>query len=166
MKYITVGYVANTHGLRGEVKIKLHTDFIEERFAKGAILLLEKKTGYEPLEVVSAYVQKGMVVATFASYTNINQVEEWKGMRLVVEKEQLPELESNEIYFHDLMHMEVVDEQGKTLGEVVEIIETGAHEIIRVRGEKELLIPYVQTFIIEANVKEHRLVVHLLEGML
>lgn len=166
MKYITVGYIANTHGLRGEVKIKPQSDFIEDRFAKGSCLLLQDQETYKELYVSKAYVQKGMVIAKFEGYDRIEEVEVWKGMRLVIAKDHLPELDEDEIYYHDLMGLQVFDDVGNALGEVVEIVETGAHEIIRVKGEKEILIPYTKPFILDVYLRERKLIVKLLEGML
>lgn len=167
MEYYTVGYIANTHGLKGDLKIKVQSDFIEERFAKDAVLYLElEENQYQELVVAQARLQKGMVVVRFKGYDDINQVEIWKGKRLVIDQEHRSPLSEDEIYYQDLLKMQVQDENGKQLGEVCEILETGAHAIIRVKGEKEILIPYVKAFIKEVRLDERVLIVHILDGML
>lgn len=166
MEYRTIGYIAGTHGLRGEVRVKPQTHFIEERFARGAKVFLDDGEEMRVLTVEHAREQKGMVIVKFKEINHIDAVEEWRSYRLCVGEDQLPELDEDEIYYHDLLHMQVMTTQQEALGEVCEILETGAHVIIRVKGDKELLIPYVKPFIQHVDIKEKRLIVELIEGML
>lgn len=166
MEYITVGYIANTHGLKGELKIKPETHFIDERFAKGAKLYMEIHHEMMEVNVVAMRPQKGMLLVTFEGFTDINQVEQYKGCRLCIRDDQQAPLDTDEIYYRDLKGMKVIQDTGTTLGEVVEIIETGANVVIRVQGEQMLLIPYVKSFIKEVHLQEKELIVHLLDGML
>ena len=148
MEYRTIGYVAGTHGIKGEIRVKVLTDFVDERFAIGACVYLEKDQKMFPFTIESVRPHKGMLLVKMKEIFNLN------------------ELDEDEIYYHDLLNMRVVDEADHELGHVSEIIESGAHAIIRVKGEKELLIPYVKSFIIHVDVKEHVLVARLIEGML
>lgn len=166
MDYRTIGYITGTHGLRGEVKVKPQTHFIEERFAKHAMVFLEDGATMKELHVMNAREQKGMIIVKFVEANDINEVEAWRGKRLCIREDQLQELDEDEIYYHDLLHMQVETKEHQQLGEVVEILETGAHVIIRIKGEQEFLLPYIKPFILEANVEEKRLIVELIEGML
>ena len=166
MEYRTIGYVAGTHGIKGEIRVKVQTDFVDERFAIGACVYLEKDQKMFPFTIESVRPHKGMLLVKMKEIFNLNEVEDWKSCRLCVSADQLHELDEDEIYYHDLLNMRVVDEADHELGHVSENIESGAHAIIRVKGEKELLIPYVKSFIIHVDVKEHVLVARLIEGML
>lgn len=166
MEYRTIGYVAGTHGIKGEIRVKVQTDFVSERFAVGNRVYLEKDQNMLPFTIEAVRPHKGMLLVKMKEIHNINEVEDWRSCRLCISTEQLQELAEDEIYYHDLMRMRVVDEADHELGQVTEIIEGGAHVIIRVKGERELLIPYVKSFIIHADLKEHVLVVRLIEGML
>lgn len=165
MDYRTIGYVAGTHGIKGEIKVKLYTDFVDERFAIGNTVYLEHNGKMNPYTVAQARMHKGFLLVKFAEIGNLNEVVEWRSLRLCVSSEQLGELDKDEIYLHDLMNMEVETLNHEPLGRVVELLDSGAHYILRVQGEREILIPYVKAFIKEVDMDTKRLMVELLEGM-
>lgn len=166
MKYRTIGYVANTHGIKGELKIKPQTHFINERFAKENKVYLEFDNRYLPLTIAYAREKHPMIIAKFKEYDDINQVEKWKGARLCIHEDQLTPLSDDEIYYHDLMQMHVYDPNQAFLGEVVELIETGAQLVLRIRGESEWLLPYTKAFVKDVDILQKRLIVEPIEGML
>ena len=167
MEQITIGILVNTHGLRGEVKIKTMTDFPEIRFKKGAVIHLQTSEGIIPLKIKNVREQKGLLLVKFDGYDDINQVEKWKGSVLSIDQKDVHELEEDEAYFFELKNCEVFDEQGSKLGVVSEVLDTNANAILRVKGENgDILIPYVKAFIQSFSREEKRIVVHLVEGML
>lgn len=166
MEYRTIGFIAGTHGLKGEVKVKVQTHFVKERFAGGAVVTMELEGERKELIVQSARENKGMLIVKFEGVSSIDEVEGWRSARLCVREDQLQELAEDEIYYHDLLHMQVETVDHEVIGEVVEILETGAHVVIRVKGEKECLIPYVKQFIKQTDIPNKKLIVELLEGML
>lgn len=109
-----------------------------------------------------------MVVAKFKEYHNINEVEKYKGTLLKVSAERLGELEENEFYFHEVVGMEVVTEDGNELGVVKEILTPGANDVwvVKMPKGKELLLPYIEDVILDVNVREKRVTVRLMEGLL
>ncbi|OBA01205.1 ribosome maturation factor RimM [Paenibacillus polymyxa] len=165
-----VGKIVNTHGIRGELKILTTTDFPEDRFAKGSELFIVPAEGKAPIPVTveTARFQKNMVVAKFKEYHNINDVEKYKGTLLKVSAERLGELEENEFYFHEVVGMEVVTEDGNELGVVKEILTPGANDVwvVKMPKGKELLLPYIEEVILDVNVREKRVTVRLMEGLL
>ncbi|MGW8956202.1 ribosome maturation factor RimM [Paenibacillus sp. NPDC055715] len=165
-----VGKIVNTHGIRGELKILTTTDFPEDRFAKGSELLIIFADGKAPIPVTieTARFQKNMVVAKFKEYHNINDVEKYKGSLLKVSAERLGELEQNEFYFHEVVGLEVVTEDGEKLGVVKEILTPGANDVwvVTMPDGKELLLPYIEDVILDVNVPEKRVTVRLMEGLL
>ena len=120
------------------------------------------------MEIVSFRRHKGCLLIAFKDLLNINLVERYKGCVLSIDAEDLSELDEDEAYFFQLVGCQVVDEKGEQLGEVCEIIETAAHDTLRVKmsSQKDLLIPYVDAFILEVDLDEKRIVVRLIEGML
>lgn len=166
MEYINIGSIVNTHGLKGEVKVKPQTHFADIRFAKGARMYRKQADEMQELIVRSAREHKGMVLVCFEDFDDINQVEAWKGSALFIKEEQLEKLDEDEIYYRDLMKMQVQSVDKELLGQVVEIIETGANVVIRVQGEKELLVPYVKRFIKEVDMEKKLLTIEVLDGML
>lgn len=86
MEQITIGVLVNTHGLRGEVKIKTMTDFPHIRFEKGALVHLQAEEGLLSLKIKSVREQKGLLLVKFDGYDDINQVEKWKGSLLSIDR--------------------------------------------------------------------------------
>ncbi|MBY0021550.1 16S rRNA processing protein RimM [Paenibacillus jamilae] len=165
-----VGKIVNTHGIRGELKILTTTDFLEDRFAKGSELMIFPADDKAPIPVTveTARFQKNMVIVKFKEYHNINDVEKYKGTLLKVSAERLGELEENEFYFHEVVGMEVVTEDGTDLGVVKEILTPGANDVwvVQMPKGKELLLPYIEDVILDVNVREKRVTVRLMEGLL
>lgn len=164
---INIGVLTNTHGLRGEVKIKSLSDFTDIRFAKGTILLLLHNDEFIPLTIQNIRETKGMLIVKFLEYDNINQVECLKGDYIVIDESNLHELEEDEAYFFELMDCQVKDMQGNDLGVVVEVIETGANAVLRVRNQtgNEILIPYVKAFVKKFNKEQKEIQVEIMEGL-
>ena len=160
---IKVGTIINTHGLKGECKIALVTDDVKDRFAKGRVLTLEDG---QTLTVVSFRMQKGFGYAKFEEITDIDQAEKLKTKALLISKEQLPELEEGEYYYHQLMDCTVYDQSGNDCGKVTDILETGAHIVLRVQREKEsFLLPFVEAFVSSVDPISKKIVFNDMEGL-
>lgn len=167
MEYIVIGAIANTHGLKGEVKVKPFTHFVDLRFKKGNTIYIEDNGVYQKVTIKNVKEQKDLLYILFEGYEHINLIERWKGCNLSIRKQDLHMLEDDEIYFHELKDCEVFCEEHGYLGMVTQILETGAHVVIRVqKDEQQILIPYVNEFIKEVNKEEKKICVKLLEGML
>lgn len=91
---LTVGRLVNTHGIRGEIKVLSHTDFPDVRFAAGKKLQVIPADGSSKFEVTveSAREHKGMFIIKLKGYTNINEVEKYKGSLLKVPSNDLVDL--------------------------------------------------------------------------
>lgn len=166
MKKINVGIIVNTHGLRGEVKIKLLSDFPHLRFAKGAQVYMEYAKEEKELIVAGARVNKDMLIVRFEGCDDINIVEPWKGAVLYIYEDQLQDLDEDEAYFYEMKDARVYDMKETYLGVVNEIIETGANVVLRVSdGEKQMLIPFVKAFVKEFDRKEKIMHVEVMEGL-
>lgn len=163
---IEIGKIINTHGIKGELKIISSTDFEEERFAVGNRVNIQFGKDLIPMEVASFRRHKGCLLVAFKDLLNINFVEKYKGCVISVDSDDLQELDEDEVYFYQLVDCKVIDEEHNELGTVVEIIETSAHDILRIRNDerKDVLIPYVDAFIVDVDVDEKVITVHLIEG--
>lgn len=164
---IKIGVLTNTHGIRGEVKIKSLSDFTDIRFAKGKTILIQHNEEQLPLTIQTIRETKGMLLVKFEEYDHINQVEGLKGDYIVIDESKLHELEEDEAYFFELMNCQVEDMQGNDLGTVVEVIETGANAILRVRNQsgKDVLVPYVKAFVKAFDKEQKKIQIELMEGL-
>lgn len=167
MKEVNIGVIVNTHGLRGEVKVKCLSDSQQLRFAKKARVNLHHDGQKQELTIANVREAKGLLIVKFEGYDDINEVEAWKGSYLRVPVECLQKLSEEEAYFYELQNSKVYDMQEHYLGEVVEIIETGGAVVLRVKGEaQEVLIPFVKAFVKAFDKEEKIMHVEVLEGML
>lgn len=168
-EFMNVGKIVNTHGIRGELKIMPLTDFPEVRFAKNAELYLFTPDNHSVLvHVESARLHKNMYIVRLKEYGNINEVEKFKGSIAKVSKENLAELEENEYYFHQIVGCTVVTEEGENLGTISEILTPGANDVwvVKTAAGKEILLPVIDDVVLDVDVNEKLVKVHLMEGLL
>ncbi|KOS69495.1 16S rRNA processing protein RimM [Lysinibacillus contaminans] len=172
MEWFNVGRIVNTHGVRGEVRILSTTDFEEQRFVVGNKLAAFKKNDKKPTWVTIESVRrhKNFILLTFEGMHNINLVEPFKEGMLKVTQDQMDEdlLEENEYFYHDIIGCSVVSEEGETIGEIKDILETGANDVWVVKGTKgkEHYIPYIEDVVKDINIDEKVITIHVMEGLL
>ncbi|PZT55985.1 ribosome maturation factor RimM [Paenibacillus silvae] len=168
-EFMNVGKIVNTHGIRGELKIMPLTDFPEVRFAKNAELFLFTSDDRPmPVTVESARLHKNMYIVRLKEYGNINEVEKFKGGMAKVSKENLADLEEGEYYFHQIVGCSVITEEGETLGTITEILTPGANDVwvVKTPGGKEVLIPVIDDVVLDVDVEQKQVKIHLMEGLL
>jgi 16S rRNA processing protein RimM len=169
-KFLTVGVIANTHGIRGEVKVLAKTDFPQKRFSKNARLLVfpvDGSASFE-VEVERAREQKNVFIVKLKEFNNINEVEKYKGALLKVSVANSIVKEKDAFYFHEIIGCTVIDEEIGELGEVSDILTPGANDVWVVKRKKgaDVLIPYIAQVVLDVNVVEKVIRVRLLEGLL
>ncbi len=166
--FIEIGKIVKTHGIKGEVRVHNFSDFPEERYAPGqnVYLLMEGRAPKE-LVITSHRQHKKREMLTFEGYTNINEVEEFIGGTLAVPEAELFELEDDEFYMHDIVGLRVFDEEKNELGKIKEILVSPAHDIWVVErpGKSDLLLPNIESVILDVAVDDDRVIVNVLEGL-
>lgn len=166
-QYLQVGVIASTHGVRGEVKVFPTTDDVR-RFKKLKEVILEGKKENKNLEIEQVKFFKNMVILKFKGIDSINDVEKYKGCALLVTRKNAVKLKPGEYFICDLIGLEVSDDQGNFLGTLTEVIQTGANDVyvVKMKNQKEVLIPNIKDCIIEISLEKNTMTVHLLEGLL
>ncbi len=164
---LRVGVIANTHGIRGEVKVYPTTED-PKRFLDLKEVILD--TGKEKLPLGIEHVRffKNLVILKFKGINNINDIEKYKGKDLLVTREDAIPLEEGEFFIADLLDLDVYEEDGEKLGVLTDVLQTGANDVYvvtRDSDKKEILIPAIDDCILEISPEEHKIVVHLLEGL-
>ena len=160
---VLVGVITAAHGIRGEVKLR---SFTARPDAIAGYSPLETAAGAK-LEVLRMRVQKDGFIASLKGVTDRNAAEALRGMELFVPRERLPETEDDEVYVHDLIGLPVHLADGSRLGEIVDVADYGAGDLIdvKVEGRKDtVLIPFADQYVLETA--EDRIVVDLPEGFL
>lgn len=164
---LRVGVISSTHGVRGEVKVFPTTDD-PARFEELETVLLD--TGKEKLELEIAGVKffKNMVILKFKGYDSINDVERYRGRDLWITREQAVPLGEDENFVADLIGLAVVTDGGETLGTMKDVMFTGANDVYVVEREngKELLLPAIKDCILDVDLENGVMTVHVLDGLL
>ena len=162
--YLVVGFLRRAHGVHGEMIMDLHTDF-PERLRSGRNLFVGEERKPMTLSGTRPHA-KGMLVKLKGVETPEDAVP-LRNQWVYVQTTDVPSLPKGKLYQHELFGFQVVDENGESLGELVEIIETGANDVYVVRNEsgKEILLPAIPSVILELDSERRLMRVHLLEGL-
>ncbi len=162
-----VGVISSTHGIAGEVKVYPTTDDIR-RFKKLKHVILDTGKGERELTVVQARFSKQMVILKFAEFSNINEVEPFRGKSLYVAREDAVPLDADEYFIADMIGMRVVSTEGETLGTLREVMPTGANDVYVVEDEegKELLLPAIRDCVRRVDLKNGTITVYVMPGLL
>lgn len=155
---VEVGQIVNTHGIKGEIKVKSNSDFTDVRFQPGQVLTVVHNNNDLEYTVKSHRVHKGLHMLTFEGINNINDIEHLKGSSIYQERDHEDiVLEENEFYYSDIIGCTVFDDQETPIGRVINIFETGANDVWVIKGSKEYLIPYIADVVKEVDVENKKL---------
>ena len=163
--YLVVGFLRRAHGVQGEMIMDLHTDF-PERFRSGRKLFVGEEHTVMTVESVRSHA-KGLLIK-FKGIETPEGTARFRNQWVYVKASEVPALPEGQIYKHELFGFQVVDENEHPLGELVDIIETGANDVYVVRDEagKEILLPAIPSVILNLDTARRLMRVHLLEGLI
>lgn len=167
MEYVIVGKIVSTHGIKGELKVKSETSFTEERYKKGNTLYIKKEKQYLPISIDTHRAHKGFDLIRINQLENINDVLEFVGYSIYINKQDREELSEDEFYYDELIGMSVYDMKDTFIGKVLDIREVPQGIILEVKGElKKVLIPFVDEFIKSVDRNEKTIQIDPIEGLL
>lgn len=170
-QFFKVGKIITTHGIKGEIRVYSYTDFPEERFTSGNQLFIGEAgnpTNFT-VEVQYSKPHKNMYILKFQKLDMINDVEKFKGLYLWIPEEQQKELDKDEFYYHQIIDCVVETTEGKELGIVKEILNTGANDVWIVKSndkKEDILIPYIEQVVKNVNIKDKRIIIEIIEGLI
>lgn len=166
-KYFRVGVIANTHGIRGEVKVYPTTDDIN-RFKKLKKCILDTGKEYMDLNVESVKFFKNMVILKFKEYNNINDIECYKGKDILVSRDNAVKLEKGEYYIADILGAKVILEDGSEFGVLEDVMQTGANDVyvVKTLDNKEVLLPKIDECVKKLDIENKIVTVHIMKGLL
>lgn len=167
-EYYHVGKIVNTHGIRGEVRLIATTDFPDERFKKGAELVV-LTTPVKKVRIASSRKHKDFTLLTFEGYSNINDVLPFKGFELGVDAATLDDvkLDDDEFFYRDIMGLTIKEQDGTVVGQVKDIMELGPNDVwvVKRKGKHDLLIPFIKSVVLDVNVAAKTATVEIPEGL-
>ena len=161
MRLLECAKILTTHGIKGEVKIKIITDDLN-RFNKGNILYVGDEK--EVITINSFRMFKGMGLITINNITNINDVLKYIVKSIYVDTDMY---DDDSIYYDDLIGCNVFD-KGKLIGICEDVMEVPQGEILVIKLEngKQGFVPFVDEFIKEIDIEKKQIDIESIEGLL
>jgi 16S rRNA processing protein RimM len=167
--YLAIGRIIAPHGIRGEVKVEVLTDF-PERFKPGVHVFLGAGTEdpeARPAKMAAARPHKGGFLVKLDIVPDRNAAELVRNRYLLIPAADAMPLGAHENYLHDLIGLKVETIDGQHLGELREVLFTNANDVYVVRGPAgEVLLPAIRDVVLRVDVPARRMVVALPEGLL
>ena len=168
VRYVSVGKILNFHGIKGEAKVGF-TKNQEDFFLSLDSVLVKKDNKYIPFKISNSRLHKGFALVKFENINSINDLLEYKGAFLYVEDSTIRNsLEEDEFLIDELVGLEVFDETNKKQGFVVGVSNNGASDLLSVKtnSKKIVLIPFVKAIVTGVNIKEKKITINNIEGLL
>lgn len=144
-----MGRIAGAYGVRGWVRITAFTEQ-PDGLLDYAPWFLRRNGDWHEAEVIDARAHGKGLVAQLAGCADRDAAMALTGTEIGVHRSQLPAAGDDEYYWNDLIGLQVVTQAGRELGSVDHLIETGAHDVLVVRGEREILVPFVTGQVVKA----------------
>jgi 16S rRNA processing protein RimM len=163
--FITIGKILKHQGHKGAVRVLPLTDY-PERFEKMNRVKVSVGGSRQEFNIEHAYRQKNFIVVKFREVANMKAAEELKGGLLEVTREELVPLAEDRFYIFDIVGLKVYAQDGKLLGAIEEVLQTGANDVYVVAtGGKPLLIPALKQVVREIDLPGRKMVVVVPEGL-
>lgn len=169
-KYLLIGQIVRPHGVRGEARMRILTDYPERLRQLKQVYLAHDPTAPSPRrhQVAGVRMNQDVALLRLAGITDRNQVEPLRGLYVMVELADAVPLDDDEVYLFQLIGMRVVTDAGAELGTLTDVLETGANDVYVVDSPQhgEVLIPVIPDTIVATDTEQNRITVRLPAGLL
>ena len=152
---IKIGKIVNTFGIKGELKVYPYVDYIEEL----SKIYIDNKE----YTLSKSRNQKNVVIIKIKGLDDINLVEDFKNKEIEIDRVDLPKLKEGEYYIEDLIGLDVYTDEGKLLGKLDDIFNTGANDIYQVNN---ILLPAIPDVIKKIDIENQKIIVHIIKGLI
>lgn len=166
MDYIKVGWIMNTHGIRGQLKVYPLTDDIN-RFSHLETVYLGKDK--LKVEIEEVKYSKGLAIIKFKEFNDINEVLSFKENYIYIDEEDKMDLPDGSYYVFEIIDCVVFNTEGKKIGIVIDVIQSASNDIYVVKNfeeDKEYLIPAVKEFFVNIDIPNKKIIIDPIEGMI
>ena len=163
--FLAVGKVRRPHGVVGDALVEIYTDFPERLQPKAMVYAGEN---HRPLTITRRRFHGHGLLLAFDGFTTPDDVGRFRNQTLYIATADASELSEGEYYFHELLGLSVTDDAGESLGEVTEIMQTGANDVYVVTNStgREVLLPAIAEVILNVDMASRSMKVHILPGLL
>ena len=164
--YLELGQIVNVKGLKGEIKVNPFTENIN-RFETLNKILNKLKNEIKEYEIEKVSYHKNQVILKLKGIDTIEAAETLRNYYILINRKDLEPLEEGKYYIADLIGLDVYTEEGKALGKVDDIYNTGSNDIYVVKDElgKQKLLPGIPEVIKKVDLENSKIIVNLIEGL-
>ena len=165
---ISIAKILNFHGIKGEAKLG-YTKGREKQIELLKKVYVKKDNDFRELNVTSVRFHKHFAIVKFKEFSTVNEVEEYKGCDIFLNKEEVEKnLDNDEYLINDLVGMEVFDTDDCSLGTITAVGENLANDILSVKDNngKEHLVPFVKEIVPVVDIKNKRIVINNIGGLI
>jgi 16S rRNA processing protein RimM len=163
-QFLVVGEVLKPFGYRGEVKIRVLSDY-PNRLLKHKTVYIGPQARAYPVE--RARLHSPYIVMKFVGFDTDLSVAKLRGELIQIPETEAAKLKKNQFYHHQIIGLNVVSDEGQPLGTLAEILETGANDVYIVRSTegKEILLPAIKSIVKKIDLDAKQMTVHLAPGL-
>lgn len=165
-KYLEVGKVINTHGVRGEIKVIPLTDD-PNRFYDLNEVFVEKNNSLIKHKIEGVKLSKNTVILKLSGIDSMDDAEALRNFYLKIDRKDAVSLPEDSFFISDLIDCTVYDLDGQRLGLLKDVLQTGSNDVYLVKNEsgKEILIPALKSVVHKVSVSERSITVAIPEGL-
>lgn len=157
-KPVVVGRFGRAHGVRGDIHVISFTDPISN-IIDYSPWLIHKHGEWQLLPIASVTQRNNDIIAHIQDCNDRDLAKKYTNLEIAVPYETLPTLDEEEFYWAELIGLKVINKTGASLGEVIDILETGANDVLVVKGETEHLVPYTKSVVLNVDLGAHQILV-------
>jgi 16S rRNA processing protein RimM len=150
-----IGKIVNTFGIKGELKVLTYNDY----FNKNKDVYINNKK----MEIEKVRFQKNIAIVKFKGLDDMTEAENLKGATIEIDETSAPKLPKDTYYIKDLIGLDVYTDDGKLLGKLDDVFNTGANDIYQIG---KILLPATKEVIKKIDIENKKITVHILEGLL
>ncbi|MBF0645555.1 16S rRNA processing protein RimM [Desulfuromonas acetoxidans] len=160
------GTIIGTHGLRGDMKIRPVTSGSQALLEATQVELVCRDNRRVVADVTKSSWHKQQILLVLKGFEHINKIESFVGAEVYMAVDELPDLDEDSHYWHQLEGLQVVDKRAGKLGVLTSLLETGAHDVYVVEGPHgEVMFPAVAALITEIDLDRGVIQVDLPDGL-
>ena len=166
-KYLELGQIVNTFGIKGQVKVMPFTDDIK-KFDKLKEIYIEKKHELKLFQIEKVNYSKNMVILKLKGIETPEEAERLRNSYLKINRKDAKKLPEGTYYIADLIGLDVYTDENKVLGKVDYIYNAGSSDIYVVKDEqgKEILLPAIKEVLKQVDLENKKIIVHIIKGLI
>jgi 16S rRNA processing protein RimM len=163
---VPIGEIVGTHGIKGHLKVMPYGDSMDLFFPGKELAVSRGGEALATFRIAFAGPHKRVIRLGLEGIGSIETAEAWIGCQVCIDNISLPQLEEGSYYWHQIMGLEAFTLDDRRLGRVVAILPTGSNDVYVVRdGKREVLIPAIDSVVVDIDLKQKMLRVDLPEGL-